>query len=161
MRFDSLFAIQKVLDDRIVDEHRLDRSDLFQAKVLALQVEVSELANETRCFKYWSKKPASPQDVIVEEYVDALHFVLSLGIDLGFTVVDVNPGPSQNDLTAQFLELIALINRFAASRERADYLLLFEGLLLLGDLLGCDAAATEAAYLAKNAENHRRQTQGY
>jgi dimeric dUTPase (all-alpha-NTP-PPase superfamily) len=161
MKFDSLFAIQKVLDDRIVDEHRLNRSDLFQRKVLALQVEVGELANETRCFKYWSNKPASAQDVIVEEYVDALHFVLSLGIDLGYTDVEIEPGPCDNDLTGQFLELIALINRFSASRERADYLLLFEGLLQLGNLLGCDAAATTRAYLAKNAENHRRQTQGY
>lgn len=51
--------------------------------MLALLVEIGELANETRCFKYWSNKPASEREVILEEYVDGLHFILSIGIDLG------------------------------------------------------------------------------
>ncbi|MGZ4163180.1 MAG: dUTP diphosphatase [Tumebacillaceae bacterium] len=161
MNVKSLFAIQKVLDDRIVDEHQLDRDALFASKVLALQVELGELANETRCFKYWSHKPSSAAAVILEEYVDALHFVLSLGLDHGYTDIAVVPAVNDNDLIAQFLELFALITRFSASRERADYLLLFAGLLRLGDLLGCDATATERAYLAKNQENHRRQATGY
>ena len=56
---------------------------IVKRKMLALLVEIGELANETRCFKYWSNKPASEREVILEEYVDGLHFILSIGIDLG------------------------------------------------------------------------------
>ncbi len=65
-------------------EHDLQPKKIVKKKkMLALLVEIGELANETRCFKYWSNKPASEREVILEEYVDGLHFILSIGIDLG------------------------------------------------------------------------------
>lgn len=79
----QLFKLQKELDDRIAKEHDLQPKKLLKEKMLALLVEIGELANETRCFKYWSNKPASEREVILEEYVDGLHFILSIGIDLG------------------------------------------------------------------------------
>ncbi len=45
---------------------------------LALTIELAELANETRCFKYWSSKGPSEREVILEEFVDSIHFLLSL-----------------------------------------------------------------------------------
>ena len=52
--------------------------------MLALLVEIGELANETRSFKFWSVKPASEKKIILEEFVDGIHFILSLGIECGF-----------------------------------------------------------------------------
>jgi len=34
----------------------VSHEDLLQERILALMVEVSEFANATRCFKYWSNK---------------------------------------------------------------------------------------------------------
>src|SRR5690606_41193415 len=79
----KLFTLQRELDERIWREHHLT-GDYFSERVLALQVEVAELANETRCFKYWSLKPPSERSKILEEYVDGIHFILSLGLTLGF-----------------------------------------------------------------------------
>ena len=45
-------------------------------------MEFGEFANATRCFKYWSNKPSEAQDIVLDEYVDGLHFFLSLGIDI-------------------------------------------------------------------------------
>ncbi|WP_345840755.1 dUTP diphosphatase [Bacillus sp. P14.5] len=59
MNINELFQMQKALDTYIEKEHGLEEADLFQEKTMALLVEVGELANETRCFKFWSKKPAS------------------------------------------------------------------------------------------------------
>ena len=56
----------------------LEDKDLEENKILALLVEISELANETRCFKHWSKKGPSEESVLLEEYVDSLHFFLSI-----------------------------------------------------------------------------------
>src|SRR5690606_25251306 len=90
-------------------------------KILALQVELGELANEWRGFKFWSKDQEPRTKVkkvcetcggeryilisesfgfdkcsdcdgkgdfgetnpLLEEYVDCLHFILSIGLELG------------------------------------------------------------------------------
>lgn len=163
MNVSHLFAIQQRLDDRIRREHGLEPADLFVQKILALHVELGELANETRSFKYWSKKGPSPRDVILEEYVDALHFTLSLGLDLGCTeLAGALPAlPARSGLTEQFLFLLTVLSSFAASRSEADYRLFFTELLALGSLLGFTAEEIERAYLQKNEINHQRQSEGY
>lgn len=80
----TLFKMQKALDSHIESQHGLQNEDLFERKVLALLVEIGELANETRCFKFWSVKPSSERNVILEEFVDGVHFILSLGIECGY-----------------------------------------------------------------------------
>lgn len=73
----ALLTIQKQLDDYIHNHHNTNYQLTVHQRVLALVVELNELANATKCFKYWSHKVADPQEVLVE-YVDCLHFVLSL-----------------------------------------------------------------------------------
>lgn len=51
-----LFSKQEKLDQYIIENHQLHDQDLFEEKMLALLVELGELANETRCFKFWSEK---------------------------------------------------------------------------------------------------------
>jgi len=55
MNIAPLFKIQKKLVDHIDEKHpRKDGDERFEKKVLALQVELGELANEWREFKFWS-----------------------------------------------------------------------------------------------------------
>src|SRR5699024_5676501 len=61
--------MQAALDKYIEENNDLANTDIFEAKYLALLVELGELANETRCFKFWSKKPGSDRTVILEEFV--------------------------------------------------------------------------------------------
>ena len=161
MNFIPLFLIQKGLDDRIRQEHGLIGRDLIAEKVLALQVELAELANETRCFKYWSKKPPSAREVILEEYVDGLHFVISLGIEMGYAYEADERTAADMPLTERFTALLALTAVFGQRREADVYRDLFDAFWGLGAGLGFSAAEIEAAYLAKNEVNHRRQEQGY
>lgn len=161
MQLNTMFQIQRELDDRIREQHGLIDTDLVPKKLLALQTEIAELANETRCFKYWSHKSPSPTAVVLEEYVDALHFVLSLGLDLGMTDVDVQAAAGLSDLTEAFLLLNAQTAELAKTRHRDAYVALFNVLLGLGEVLGFSAKDIETAYLAKNEVNHRRQSEGY
>lgn len=82
---------QDELDKFIIENKKLNikRNELLTDTLLALQVEVSELANETRCFKHWSNKGPSDKNIILEEYVDVLHFFLSLGNQLNFRAKDI------------------------------------------------------------------------
>ncbi|MFL0245509.1 dUTP diphosphatase [Candidatus Clostridium stratigraminis] len=86
IKLDELLELQKELDDFIIEQRdiKLQPKELLTDTLLALQVEVSELANTTRCFKHWSNKGPDDKNVILEEYVDALHFLLSIGNQLNF-----------------------------------------------------------------------------
>src|SRR5699024_11734252 len=84
MNWNELYEMQRKLDMYIEENHSLVKEGIFPKKLLALLVELGELANETRCFKFWSTKPPSQKQVILEEYVDVLHFILSLGLEAGF-----------------------------------------------------------------------------
>ncbi|MCM3716007.1 dUTP diphosphatase [Alkalihalobacillus oceani] len=162
MDIQKLFDIQETLNNRIMTEHQLTQADLFQEQQLALLVELGELANETRCFKYWSRKQASERGVILEEYVDGLHFVLTLGLALGFRY----PQPLQSyvhqeTLTGQFLVVMETTHRLQLAPTEENYHALMEAFLALGQQLGFSHEEIEAGYLAKNKVNHERQDVGY
>lgn len=163
MDFQKLFIMQKGLDEHIETKHELLEENLFERKVLALLVELGELANETRCFKFWSIKPSSPQEIVLEEYVDGVHFILSLGIECGFEQeLDYSASvKNKESLTEQFLFEFELISRFRASKSLEDYIQLFQAYIHLGELLGFNSRDIEKAYIDKNEVNYERQKQGY
>ncbi|MFD1358436.1 dUTP diphosphatase [Fictibacillus halophilus] len=164
MKIKKLFSMQNELNTRIVKEHNLENVTLSDQRRLAFLVELGELANETRCFKYWSKRPASEKEVILEEYVDGLHFVLSIGLQLGFTEIEL---PIEVELTEKMdkIELnhlfLSLYQWGAKSLSKQEFNLFLNEFLGLGVKLGFSFQEIEAAYLNKNAVNHERQDSGY
>ena len=136
MDFNKLFQLQRNLDQRINAEKSLENESLFSKKILALQVEVSELANETRCFKFWSNKGPSDKHTILEEYVDCLHFILSLGLEKNYENLDLIIRDEHHDLTEAFLNMYIDINDFLVCTTKDNYKTLFEDFLSLGRNLG-------------------------
>lgn len=163
MNLEDLYIVQKSLNDRIVEEHGLDPNSLKREKLLALMVELGELANETRCFKYWSSKGPSPQEVILEEYVDCLHFILTIGIDNGFTDVsaEANQEELNTPLTSQFTNLFLTVSELLTVTSRDSYHNLLQDFFTLGLSLGFTSADVKNAYHEKNQKNHRRQDEHY
>ena len=162
MDLTHLFQMQKELDTKIEEQHGLKNTDLVDKKVLALLVELGELANETRCFKFWSLKPASSPQVILEEYVDGLHFILSLGLTLNFGTIIYNDASNKGEsLTEQFLTIYEITSQFRETREEETYQVLFSTFIHLGELLGFEWEEIVKAYYSKNEVNHVRQQEGY
>lgn len=158
----KLFGMQRELDERIQTEHHLQNKNLLEEKVLALLVELGELANETRCFKFWSKKPAAPREVILEEYVDGVHFILSIGLELNAeAMVDLSELNNSKTLVEQFNKMYESITSFKLDPSISAYNHMFQEYLYLGNLLGFSSDQVEAAYCKKNEVNHQRQDQGY
>lgn len=91
MEIKELYELQRKLDTTILDKFKLPMTskELLANTLLALQVEVSELANATRCFKHWSVKGAENKERLLDEYADILHFFLSIGNQLGFSPEEV------------------------------------------------------------------------
>ncbi|MBP1968851.1 dimeric dUTPase (all-alpha-NTP-PPase superfamily) [Virgibacillus natechei] len=161
MDWKALFSMQAQLDKYIETKHDLLEKDVFQEKYLALLVELGELANETRTFKFWSNKPRNEKSVILEEYVDGVHFILSLGIDKGFRYDSRQLKEITHSETEQFNRVFEACVTFKQKPTQATYINLFEAYLQLGALLGFTEADIQSAYLKKNEVNYDRQNQGY
>ncbi|CAM2870568.1 dUTP diphosphatase [Hathewaya histolytica] len=163
MDFKNLFSMQEMLDYRIEKEHGLLNENLIPKKALALFVELGELANETRCFKFWSSKGPSSKEVILEEYVDGLHFILSLGLKLNYsTKLNLQPMKTlETPVHVQFLDLYKEISHIDEDCSKELYESVFQNFLNLGSSLGFSEEDIESAYIDKNKVNHQRQDQGY
>jgi dimeric dUTPase (all-alpha-NTP-PPase superfamily) len=182
-----LFKEQQLLRDKIA----YDNPDRFEKLVLALLVELGECANEWRGFKFWSKdqeprrkssvttqlfadgelideikEPDETGDPLLEEYVDGLHFVLEIGLELNYTDLEIWVIEEKN-ITKQFIDCVGrAYNLQFQMRVTGEipiemYELLFGSFIGLGKMLGFTWEQIEQAYMEKNAINHQRQEDGY
>ncbi|UAT29525.1 dUTP diphosphatase [Bacillus badius] len=197
MNLTKLFPVQKVLDERIMDKHpELKGQNNLDWKILALQVELGECANEWRGFKKWShdQKPRTREilvqcdlcgewtdythevegitvtkNYLLEEYVDCLHFILSIGLEIKFNRYHwIGNYQRPETITEMFLSLFDEIATFSnyVKGESMEfpwlaYSTVVEAFLELGEMLGFTWEQVEAAYMAKNEVNHERQLNDY
>jgi len=149
MNLQQLFTMQKELDDFIEQTQNIQQ-DVFQEKGLALMVELAELANETRCFKFWSTKGPSAREVILEEYVDSIHFILSLGLLKGYTAIEKWPVVEESrNLTATFLETQNVILSFIQQPTEGRYLAIWQCYGILAHNLDFTFEDVVRAYIEK------------
>lgn len=163
MILQKLFTMQHELDQYIATEHGLQGEDLIEKKILALLVEVGELANETRCFKFWSKQAASERAKILEEYVDGVHFILSIGLELGYSDQDLSLDFTEKheDVVQGFLTVYNQINALQQTKSVAQFEKLLGSFFALGQSLGFTLNDVHQAYIQKNEINYQRQQAGY
>lgn len=160
MEFKQLFEMQAELDRFIETTKNVER-DVFKEKSLALIVELAELANETRCFKYWSSKAASERLVLLEEFVDSIHFMLSLGNMRGFSLTTWPEVEQTMDLTQAFLMTTATVMRFTQQPTKEHYDAMWHDYALLAYNLSFSVKDILQAYVEKNEKNYERQRSGY
>jgi dimeric dUTPase (all-alpha-NTP-PPase superfamily) len=173
LNLNELFELQAKLDAHIEKEHpRQPGEDRLAEKILALKVELGELANELpEVFKFWSNKKNNYEKAL-EELVDCLHFILSIGLELGMDEIadelDLKKFDflTSNTILSCFIGLSYDIADFYYQRENDDMVpYLYEHILLefskLGKMLGFTWDEIEQGYLSKNKINHDRQESGY
>lgn len=95
--------------------------------------------------------------------MDGVHFILSLGNELGFSDRDISIVSSEanEELVQCFLKIYHLVDKLRQTRAGED----FEGLLrqyfILGQSLGFSIDDVQTAYKKKNEVNYKRQQEGY
>lgn len=73
---------QNKLDVFIYESNEIkDVGEIEFEKLTALDIELSELANEIKFFKYWKKDKYIDRAKVIEEACDCFHFILSLAND--------------------------------------------------------------------------------
>lgn len=157
----EMYAKQYELDMEIAKNHQASYEETKEKRILALLVELGELANATRCFKFWSFKPSEEKARVLDEYADGLHFLLSLGLAYSYQVDSIEVEEEKVDLTQAILNSYHYINEFYNDRSLAKYLLAFEHYLKILASLGYSWDDAYNAYFAKLAENHHRQETNY
>lgn len=161
----KIYDMQVELDKKIMDKHQL-KGSYKTKKILSIVVELAELANEVRCFKFWSNKGPSEKSVILEEYVDALCFILSLCIekevrlsDLEYITISYNP---KSELDRDFMDLFkSVLDLDQSFLKKTRYSMLLHHYISFGLKLGFTWEEIEEAYIKKNEVNHKRQENGY
>lgn len=211
MKLEQLYEMQKALDARIIKDKGLEGQDLLPNTVLALQVEIGELANEWRVFKHWSndreprrevkchacrargyfefgegaeKEPCTycegtgiqERDPLLEEYVDCLHFFLSIArqIDLPAEELYVWEDQAEGETSVLFSDILINVGLILGDRIlvnaptdnakwQREHLrsALFVFYALGEQRLGLTYEEIAEAYVAKNRTNHDRQANGY
>ena len=178
----KLFKTQKLLDNRIVDKHNLHGQDLLPKKILALQVELGELAQNWRGFKFWSRDQEPRTELfdeeydlihmesvgleqknpLLEEYVDCLHFILSIGNDLELNIELYTILPIEHKtILDQFSRTYYVISDLEHDPSQEELIAFLQYFLGLGEMLGFTPEQIEQSYYQKNAINHQRQTDHY
>lgn len=161
MNIQKLFVMQRELDAFIERTQNID-FDVFREKTLALLVELGELANETRCFKFWSTKGPSADEVILEEFVDSIHFLLSLGIMKGYEDLEQWPKDGrEGSLTELFLQTQQAIIEFSNDSTREKYEEIWKCYGAIAQVLNFEELNIIDAYISKNEKNYERQRTGY
>jgi len=167
MKLIQLFELQEKLDLHIEKEHpRQEGENRLAKKILALFVEMGELANELpEIFKFWSNKENNYEKAL-KEYVDVFHFYLSIGIELGFQDCDLWQPDAEKTIVNQFHETIKSVNELyflhrVGGIDQISYEFSLGSFLTLGGMLGFSWEQIEASYIEKNAVNHTRQANGY
>lgn len=191
MNLTKLFEAQQVLDQRIEQEHTVKpEEDRLGSKCLALNVELGEAANEWRGFKFWSKnrnpvtksiRPIFGTNVdgtqhqsfvecnpLLEELVDCLHFILSIGNDIGASIDymssllnGLGDWKFMNGPTEGFNRTLFYTTNFEMNRDIESYYDAFITFMSLIVWLNIKLEEIETAYYEKNKINHQRQEDGY
>jgi dimeric dUTPase (all-alpha-NTP-PPase superfamily) len=168
----DLFKMQKELDDFI--EKKISYSGTIDENINALFVELGEFLNEVKAFKYWSTK-SMDKEKAYEEFVDGLHFLLSLGNKMWVGVSFDNLNNRISKMKVVELDLTDEVDRSSFVRSSnsliknsaylngtlEDYENYFYSFVRLGFLIGMDIGDLVSEYKKKNLINYQRQRDGY
>lgn len=161
INLEELYKLQAGLDAEIAKNHDINYDVTRHKRVLALIVEIGELANETRCFKFWSNKGPSPKEVIMDEYADGIHFLLSLGIPLKTKKIEYDLVKSDEELTLQIHKVYKAAIELEENYDLDHYVKCFQTYLNLALSIDMTPDDIINSYKLKLSVNHKRQETNY
>lgn len=157
----KLYKAQEELDKEIQNNHSITYESTRNKRILALLVEIGEFANTTRTFKFWSLKGREKDEIMLDEFADGLHFLLSLGIDKGYIVDSIEVEDNNLSPTDNLLETYELVSLYKEQQSLNNYLKMFVSYLRNLLKFGFSWEQAENAYYLKLKENHHRQETKY
>ena len=131
--FSDVYEKNKELDEIFIKKY--DHVELVKKNKLELLVEIGELANETRCFKYWSKKEVN-HDLVGFELADCFIMTLCFFNTLNISLEEDFPIVNESDTIDMFFDIYCLVSEFIKNNNREILKKAFVSLISLGHKLG-------------------------
>lgn len=160
VKLERMFCLQSELDAVIIKSKNIKVGEkITKKKVIAFKTEFGEFLNEVRDFKFWSNKPSSEKGIVLEEFVDGVHFLLTISLDRGYEkwLDEIEPDRYLKE-SFDDLSLNVFNNRLTSCSEVREAL---EMMLSFALKLGFAEEDVIDAYLKKNIKNLKRQEEGY
>ena len=160
-KYTRLYEENKLLDDKFDKLYDNNSKDIITKNILALLIELGELGNESRCFKYWSTKKPSEDKIILEEFADCLLVTLFFCNHLNVCLEEDFNEVEQKNIIEQFICLYKEVSLLLEDyhKERAKNILV--NLIYLGYLLGYTDEDLISAGLTKINKNNKRFATGF
>ena len=152
----------KQLDKMYEEKYGSIDNKCYEKNCLELIVEICELCNESKCFKYWTiKKP--DRKLLLEEYADCLSMVFYMFNYYGIEEFDLVDIELSDDIVILFNEIIRMCTMLMDEDNVNEELLMkiFTYLYHIGKLLGIDDREILDACYMKLGKNIERLNSDY
>ncbi len=161
MNLNKIFGMQMLLDKAIMKAHgEKSIMRIKEKRIVALLVELGEFANEYSAFKYWKKNKTIDEAKLIEEFVDGIHFLSTMAIELN-SAFNIEPIILNEDKSIQLLETFKEISSLSNdySKKQIEKCL---GLYLgIAEQLNISENQIEDFYIVKNKTNFERIKNNY
>ncbi|QHX35802.1 dUTP diphosphatase [Spiroplasma sp. TIUS-1] len=153
---------QTKLDNYIMSSKKLViNDDIKKKKRIAFMVELFEFINEEKSFKYWSNKRNIDKHNLIEEFIDGVHFIVSIGNDINYDFNLFVDKYTTNNIDNCILEAVDKFNAFNKLLSKDSYYELLSSFLNIGFNLKFETKEIIEIYEEKNKKNFERQDNGY
>ena len=152
----------KHLDKMYEDKYGSIDNKCYEKNCLELIVEICELCNESKCFKYWTIKK-SDRKLLLEEYADCLSMIFYMFNYYNIVKFDLVDIELSDDIVVMFNEIIRMCTMLMDEDNVNEELLMkiFTYLYHIGKLLGIDDREILDACYMKLGKNIERLNSDY
>ncbi|WP_027119472.1 dUTP diphosphatase [[Mycoplasma] testudinis] len=155
----NLLELQAKLDINVFKKCNQSYASTIEKRQMALIIELAELANELRFFKFWSKKKQSPDEIVLDELADVFHFALTFAVQFKLTCkFEIVSSSKEFNIIASFKKLMVDAQTIKDEKSTLNYL---KYLLTTAVNLGFSKKQIVAAYMKKNQVNLERAASNY
>lgn len=131
----DIYKETKHLDELFALQYDIRSQEIIKKYKLELLVEFGELANETRCFKFWSTRQTGDKEKVLEEYIDCLFMILYFCNITNVSLEEEFPVVEEKDIITTFLTLYEYGSDLSKNFERETIKKLLVEILYLASLL--------------------------
>ncbi len=160
-QFNYLYEQNSILDDMFDKLYDNSLDDIIEKNIIELLVELGELANETRFFKYWSDKGPNDKDDILDEYADCLTMTLYFCSRAGVSLKEEFKQVNHKNLSYQFKELFRLSSLLTLDIDKDLVKEILSNVYNLGKMLEFSDEEIIEGTLKKINRNKKRFEEGF
>ncbi len=111
----------------------------LQQKILSFIHDLSEVADQSRCYLFWEKKEPVNHKQLLENYLDGLTMLMSIGYELKIdSIKNYTEIPEKKDILSQFFKIYHSILKVQQNYSSDAYQNTIDDYFTLGFMLGID-----------------------